>query len=654
MVNMADLSSDEVRQVHKDTGTCKKLRTGEAFTVDFGDMKSKEGKKNLQESFMKFKKQRQKELRDEKRLRERCLRKQGDVEHMNKLRKKFVKRAKKYYGTPYAKKYWSPDQPEYKSRLFLDCCGLVRQVMRDLRKDFGFRLGPWNQAYMYDILPIVVEKEEDMKPGDLVFISGTYPRPNARQQKHLMTHVEIWAGDGNKTIGARWNNGKVQLWDDYRFEAKSFVDAKYHFRSLDTWLQGICRSFCPEHKWKRSFSPSKKSIFSLEGEKTKSGDTKLETKSKIQLPQDTDVPMSASPQSKEDELEEEDLEEEMEEEEDEDAEPACDSEEEGIDISPRDPNFLMSPRNVFDKVKYDGASKRFPNRPTHSSANNTPVNDSEDDSEEDEDELSIGGKIASLNISDTSMTQLGRLQRSQTDLGRNKPDYESQRLHSRSVQDIPTRFPLIVNDVNKSKLSHRNGHERIKNLSERGLASPRNSQPAKQEMVFKTRKKSLEEKQRIFKDLEQSNSVLLIDNDTSDDDGGRGMEENVQSVSDQELANSLPDDLEKLPKDDLVKPASDEELVEVNSTSSSSYELLETTKNANAIMEKSDGEINITNGDSLCPKLCNGLQCDDRSDDSDNEESMKIIQTLPSAQSQDEENSPEDENSSQGDHVVTN
>ncbi|XP_033764222.1 uncharacterized protein LOC117345280 [Pecten maximus] len=669
MVNMADLSSDEVRQVHKDTGSGEKRRTGEAFTVDFGDMKSKEGKKNLQESFIKFKKQRQKELRDEKRLRERCLRKQGDVEHMNKLRKKFVKRAKKYFGTPYAKKYWSPDQPEYKSRLFLDCCGLVRQVMRDLRKDFGFRLGPWNQAYMFDLLPNVVEREEDMKPGDLVFISGTYPRPNARQQKHLMTHVEIWAGDRNKTIGARWNNGKVQVWDDYRFEAKSFIDAKYHFRSLDTWLQGICRSFCPEHKWRRTFSPSKKSIFSIDGEKSKSNDQKLENNPKSQLPQD--VPMTASRQGKEDDIEEE-LEEDMEEE-DEDAEPACDSDEEGLDPSPRDPDFLMSPRNVCGKVKYNGACNRFPNRPTHSSANNTLLNESEDDSEEEEEEeeeeLSVGGKIASLNISDASMTRPRRLQRSQTDLlpGRNKPDYESQRLLSHSVQELPTRFPVIVNDVGKAKLSYRNGHERIKHLSERCLASPRNAQPAKQETMFKTKRKSMEERRKIFKGLEQSKSVLLINNDISDEDSDDVGEETdkFKSISDEghanyhasdELVNFSPDDLAKLPPDDFVKPLSNELVKQPlnKNTSPSPNELVDVTREENDIIEKPN-EDNITKEDDVCPEVCNGLEYDDSKDNSEEDEDfIDIVQTVTSPQSQDEENVDDEENSSQGDHVVTN
>ena len=69
--------------------------------------------------------------------------------------------------------------PEYKSKLFLDCCGLVRQVMRDLVEDFGFYIGPWNQAYMYDTLPMTVENEKDMKPGDLVFISATYYNPKS-------------------------------------------------------------------------------------------------------------------------------------------------------------------------------------------------------------------------------------------------------------------------------------------------------------------------------------------------------------------------------------------------------------------------------------------------------------------------------------------
>ena len=37
---------------------------------------------------------------------------------------------------------------------------------------------------------------------------------------------------------------------------------QYHFKSIDTWLKGICRSHCPEHSWTRSkYQPGKQSIF---------------------------------------------------------------------------------------------------------------------------------------------------------------------------------------------------------------------------------------------------------------------------------------------------------------------------------------------------------------------------------------------------------
>ena len=52
--------------------------------------------------------------------------------------------------------------------------------MRDLKREFGFRIGPWNQAYMYDTLPGCVTREEDMKPGDLVFIKATYYNPKSK------------------------------------------------------------------------------------------------------------------------------------------------------------------------------------------------------------------------------------------------------------------------------------------------------------------------------------------------------------------------------------------------------------------------------------------------------------------------------------------
>ena len=59
--------------------------------------------------------------------------------------------------------------------------------MDDLQEDFGFRIGRWNQAYMLDLLPNEVALE-DMKPGDLVFYTGTYYSPKAKKQKHDCVH----------------------------------------------------------------------------------------------------------------------------------------------------------------------------------------------------------------------------------------------------------------------------------------------------------------------------------------------------------------------------------------------------------------------------------------------------------------------------------
>lgn len=56
------------------------------------------------------------------------------------LRRKFIETAKSYVGVPYAKKHRTPEDPYYYSPIFLDCCGLVRRVVKDLQVDFGFRL----------------------------------------------------------------------------------------------------------------------------------------------------------------------------------------------------------------------------------------------------------------------------------------------------------------------------------------------------------------------------------------------------------------------------------------------------------------------------------------------------------------------------------
>ena len=37
--------------------------------------------------------------------------------------------------------------PDYDAPLYLDCCALVRRVLRDMKTELGFCIGRWNQAY---------------------------------------------------------------------------------------------------------------------------------------------------------------------------------------------------------------------------------------------------------------------------------------------------------------------------------------------------------------------------------------------------------------------------------------------------------------------------------------------------------------------------
>jgi hypothetical protein len=42
----------------------------------------------------------------------------------------------------------------------------------------------------------------------------------------------------------------VEEFDTFRFESKLYHDVKYHYKSIDPWLEGINKSYCPEHKWR--------------------------------------------------------------------------------------------------------------------------------------------------------------------------------------------------------------------------------------------------------------------------------------------------------------------------------------------------------------------------------------------------------------------
>ena len=171
----------------------------------------------------------------------------SDPIRMQNLRKKFISTAKSLIGIPYGKKYLI-NHPEYKGDLFLDCCGLIRHVVKLLKDDFGFCLDRWNQSYQYDILPEEI-KFEEMQPGDLIFYSSPKESLKKKPRIHNMTHVEIFLGEGEKSLGSRNKKSTVKIFESYRFKDEKYKHIEYHFKSIDTWLKGIHKSFCPEHKW---------------------------------------------------------------------------------------------------------------------------------------------------------------------------------------------------------------------------------------------------------------------------------------------------------------------------------------------------------------------------------------------------------------------
>ena len=59
----------------------------------------------------------------------------------------------------------------------------------------------------------------------------------------------------------------VQFFDSYKFVSTSYHSMQYHFKSIDTWLEGICKSHCKEHAWSSTnlqWAPGKNSIFKME------------------------------------------------------------------------------------------------------------------------------------------------------------------------------------------------------------------------------------------------------------------------------------------------------------------------------------------------------------------------------------------------------
>lgn len=101
---------------------------------------------SLQDSFRKFMEQKKKERQIQKMCQEASLSgTKRSQAFKDELRAKFIEASKKYLGVPYAERYKADDAPI--APLYLDCCGLIRQVVKDLQSEFGFVIGRWNQCY---------------------------------------------------------------------------------------------------------------------------------------------------------------------------------------------------------------------------------------------------------------------------------------------------------------------------------------------------------------------------------------------------------------------------------------------------------------------------------------------------------------------------
>ncbi len=152
-------------------------------------------------------------------------------------------------------------------------------MLQDLGEEFGFLVGRWNQAYQLDTLPIRKEGVHELKPGDLIFYEGTYNSPRSKGQKHNCVHVEIFLGGetGEATIGARYFKGTVKIFDSFKFPCTTWTAYKHHFCSIDTWLDGVCQSICPEHPWlidsglMLAAAAGKKSIFNEDSDDESAG-----------------------------------------------------------------------------------------------------------------------------------------------------------------------------------------------------------------------------------------------------------------------------------------------------------------------------------------------------------------------------------------------
>jgi len=273
------MSSDEARAASPLQEIPNDSQTGSSGSVIVVGGSRESANESLQDKFLRFKKERARERALARRVAEKPLAagSNGDVStstrNEEQLRQKFVDACMGYLGVPYSRKSHEPDDPDYDLPLFLDCCGLIRRALLDLQEDFGFTTGKWNQAYQFETLPDEITFEE-MKPGDLIFVEGTYYEEGRKPQRHKMVHVEVFIGGetGEATIGSRWakNNpeeGKVrgvQIHPSYKYVSKKYEIHRFIFKSISTWLHGTCKSTSYPDSATKSLAPLScggKSIF---------------------------------------------------------------------------------------------------------------------------------------------------------------------------------------------------------------------------------------------------------------------------------------------------------------------------------------------------------------------------------------------------------
>lgn len=86
----------------------------------------------LQDAFKKFRNKKMKKMRHRQKIKKKAKINRSLPNFKEKLRQKFIETALTYTGTPYAKRYHEPGSKLFNSKIFLDCCALIRRVMWDL------------------------------------------------------------------------------------------------------------------------------------------------------------------------------------------------------------------------------------------------------------------------------------------------------------------------------------------------------------------------------------------------------------------------------------------------------------------------------------------------------------------------------------------